>query len=152
SIMVGVKLGLFEAVSEGARSAADIAQISATNPGATEKLLNTLTGCGYFKFRKGTYAPTSKTEKWLLRRSPPNLRDKFLFQFYEWDMVEGYEEFVRTGKPMAGHGGMQGSDFWNLYQRGMRNLAGLAAGEITDRFPMPPGARDMLDIGGSHGY
>jgi len=34
----------------------------------------------------------------------------------------------------------------------MRNLAGLAAGEVTERFPMPPGARDMLDIGGSHGY
>jgi SAM-dependent methyltransferase len=88
----------------------------------------------------------------LLRRSPQNLCDKFLTQYYEWDIVEGYEAFVRTGKPMAGHEGMQGDEnFWNLYQRGMRNLAGLTAGEVTDRFPMPPGARDMLDIGGSHG-
>ena len=152
SIMVGVKLGLFEATGDGARSAADIAKTCGTNPGATEKLLNTLTGCGYFKFRDGTYAPTPKTEKWLLRRSPQNLCDKLLFQFYEWEMVEGYEAFVRTGKPMAGHEGVQGDDFWNIYQRGMRNLAGLAAAEVTDRFPMPSGARDMLDIGGSHGY
>jgi SAM-dependent methyltransferase len=152
SIMVGVKLGLFEAASDGVRSAADIAKACATNPGATEKLLNTLTGCGYFTFRNGAYALTPKTKKWLLRRSPQTLCDKILFQFYEWDMVEGYEAFVRTGKPMAGHGGMKDDDFWNIYQRGMRNLAGLAAGEVTDRFPMPPGARDMLDIGGSHGY
>ena len=152
SIMVGLKLGLFEAAGEGAQSATDIAQTCATNPGATEKLLNALTGCGYFRFRDGAYALTPKTKKWLLRRSPHNLCDKFLFQFYEWDIVEGYEEFVRTGNPMAGHGGMQGSDFWNLYQRGMRNLAGIAAGEVTNRFPMPPGARDMLDVGGSHGY
>jgi SAM-dependent methyltransferase len=75
-----------------------------------------------------------------------------LFQFYEWEMVEGYEAFVRTGKPMAGHEGMEDSDFWGSYQLGMRNLAGLAAGEVTDRFPMPPGGRNMLDIGGSHGY
>ena len=52
SIMVGVKLGLFEAASNGPRSAADIAKICSTNPGATEKLLNTLTGCGYFKFHE----------------------------------------------------------------------------------------------------
>ena len=152
SIMAGVKLGLFEAAGDGARSAADIAKTCATGPGATEKLLNTLTSCGYFTFRDGAYALTPKSKKWLLRRSPQNLCDKLLFQFYEWDMVEGYEEFVRTGKPMAGHDSMQGDDFWNIYQRGMRNLAGLAAGEVAARFPMPPNARDMLDIGGSHGY
>lgn len=127
--MVGVKLGLFEAASDNRRSATEIAKTCSTNPCATEKLLNTLTGCGYFKFRNDTYALTPKTEKWLLRRSPQNLCDKLLFQFYEWDMVEGYEAFVRTGKPMAGHTGMQDEDFWSLYQRGMRNLAGIAAVE-----------------------
>ncbi len=152
SIMTGVRLGLFEAASDGARSAADIAKTCVTHPDASEKLLNALTGCGYFRFRNGTYALTPKAEKWLLRRSPQNLCDKLLFQFYEWDLVEGYEAFVRTGKPLTGHQGMQGDDFWNIYQRGMRNLAGLAAGEVTARFPMPPGARDMLDLGGSHGY
>jgi SAM-dependent methyltransferase len=152
SIMVGVKLGLFEAASDGPQSAEDIAKTCTTNPGATEKLLNILVGCSYFTFRNGAYTLTSKTKKWLLRRSPQNLCDKLLFQFYEWNMVEGFEAFVRTGKPMAMHERMEDSDFWNNYQRGMRNLAGLAAGEVTGRFPMPPGAHDMLDIGGSHGY
>lgn len=152
SIMIGVKLGLFEAAGDGPRSVADIAKTCATNPGATEKLLNTLTGCGYFTFRNDAYTLTSKTKKWLLRRSPQNLCDKLLFEFYEWDVVEGYEAFVRTGKPLAMHEGMKESDFWSTYQRAMRNLAGLAASEVADRFPMPPGARDMLDIGGSHGY
>jgi SAM-dependent methyltransferase len=152
SIMAGVKLGLFEAAGDGALSAEDLAKTCGTNPAATEKLLNTLTGCRYFKFRNGAYALTPKAAKWLLRRSPQSLCDKLLFQFYEWEMVEGYEDFVRTGKPMAGHEGLQGDDFWNSYQRGMRNLAGFAAGEVAERFPMPPGARDMLDVGGSHGH
>lgn len=152
SIMTGAKLGLFEAAGDGARSSADIARICATNPGATEKLLNTLAGCGYFKFSNGAYSLTSKARKWLLRRSPMNLCDKLLFQFHEWDFVEGYEAFVRTGKPMAGHAVMEDGNFWNIYQRGMRNIAGLSAIEVADRLPVPQGARDMLDIGGSHGY
>lgn len=152
SIMAGVKLGVFEAAGDGGRSAADIAKACATDPGATEKLLNTLTASGYFTFRDGLYAPTAKTKKWLLRRSPQNLCDKLLFQFHEWETVEGYEDFVRTGKPMDGHAGMEGEEYWNIYQRGMRNLAGLAAAEVAARFPMPAGARDMLDIGGSHGF
>jgi SAM-dependent methyltransferase len=153
SIMVGAKLGLFEAVGDGApRSAAEISEACATSPGATEKLLNALVGCGYFAFRNRAYALTPKAAKWLLRRSPQNLCDKMLFQFYEWHVVEEFEEFVRSGKPMAGHAGFEDTNFWNSYQRGMRDLAGITAGEVTRRFPMPPGARNMLDIGGSHGY
>ena len=152
SIMAGVKLGVFDAAGEGARSAADIAKACGTDPGATEKLLNALAGCGYFKFRDGNYFLTPKAEKWLLRRSPQNLCDKLLLQYYEWDMVKEYEVFVQTGKSMAAHQWAEDAGFWNIYQRGMRNLAGIAAGEVTARFPMPPRARDMLDIGGSHGY
>jgi len=152
SIMSGVKLGVFEAAGDAPRSSLEIAKICSTNPGATEKLLNTLTACGYFTYENGVYALTPKSKKWLLRRSPQNLCDKMLFQFYEWDSVEGYEAFVRTGQTIAGHDAMEGDDYWNIYQRGMRNLAGIAAGEVADRIPVPPNARDMLDIGGSHGF
>jgi len=34
----------------------------------------------------------------------------------------------------------------------MRAFAGAAAAETARRLPVPRGARDMLDIGGSHGY
>ncbi len=34
----------------------------------------------------------------------------------------------------------------------MRSLAGAAGGEIAKRMPVPKGARDLLDIGGSHGF
>ena len=41
---------------------------------------------------------------------------------------------------------------WGLYQRGMRAQAGLLGSWLARRLPMPPDARRMLDIGGSHGY
>jgi len=34
----------------------------------------------------------------------------------------------------------------------MRALASGSASEVARRTPVPKGARDMLDIGGSHGY
>src|SRR5437762_687641 len=49
------------------------------------------------------------------------------------------------------HAAMSGDD-WGLYQRGMRAQATFAVPEVARRTPVPRGARDMLDIGGSHGY
>ncbi len=40
---------------------------------------------------------------------------------------------------------------WDLYQRGMASVARLGASETAQRLPVPAGARDLLDIGGSHG-
>jgi SAM-dependent methyltransferase len=152
TVMAGVKLGVFEAVAERARTAVEIAAACGTHPGATEKLLGALAGSGYLTYRSGSYAPTRKTRKWLLRGSPTNLCDKLLFQFHEWDMVDGYESFVRTGVPIGAHGTNDDAAFWSVYQRGMRNLASLSADEVAARLPVPPGATDLLDIGGSHGH
>ncbi len=44
------------------------------------------------------------------------------------------------------------SDDWDAYQRGMRAQANVAGPRLTRLVPVPKGARDMLDIGGSHGY
>jgi SAM-dependent methyltransferase len=41
---------------------------------------------------------------------------------------------------------------WDLYQRGMRAMANALAAEAIRRMPVPKEPRDMLDIGGSHGY
>ena len=93
-----------------------------------------------------------KSRKWLLRSSATNLCDKLLFQFYEWDTVGGYERYLRTGASQNPHEAITDADYWQLYQRGMRNLAGLWAGDVASRFPMPAEAANLLDIGGSHGF
>jgi SAM-dependent methyltransferase len=74
-----------------------------------------------------------------------------LGQFTEWEWIEGYEEFVGSGTPLDIHQGMS-DDEWGLYQRSMRALASSSASEVARQTPVPKGARDMLDIGGSHGY
>ncbi|MGE0705039.1 MAG: methyltransferase dimerization domain-containing protein, partial [Vicinamibacterales bacterium] len=151
AIMVGTKVGVFDALASGPLHAAAIAGRCGTAPASTEKLLNALVGSGYLTFSHAQYALSSVARKWLTSDSPTSMRDKVLFEFVEWALVEKFEDYVRTGEPLDIHRSIS-EDQWELYQRAMRALSGLAAPEIVRRTPMPKGAATMLDIGGSHGF
>ncbi len=152
SIMAGVRLGIFDAIGAGAKTAAEVAAACKTDREATTKLLNTLVGCRYLRHRGGRYTLTSKARKWLLRSSASSIVDKLLFQYDEWDIVAKYESYIETGEPLELHGSLEDEGVWNRYQRGMRALASISAEEVASRLPVPPGSTSMLDIGGSHGY
>lgn len=151
-IMVGTKLGVFESLAEGPLTADEVATRCRTDPRATGKLLNALVGCEYLDYRDGRYRLEPVARRWLLKDSPQSLYDNVLFRFLEWDLIENYEDFLRTGQPIDVHATLSGDEDWGLYQRGMRSMAGPSAPEVVRRTPVPDGARDMLDIGGSHGY
>jgi 2-polyprenyl-3-methyl-5-hydroxy-6-metoxy-1,4-benzoquinol methylase len=150
-VMAATRLGVFEALADGPSTAASVAERCGADAAATEKLLFALAGAGYVRSDGGGYALTPMTRKWLLRKSPQSLADKMLFQFDEWDWMERSEEYVLTGRPIEIHDAMD-ADQWDVYQRGMRSLAGTFAAEAVRRLPVPRGATDLLDIGGSHGY
>jgi SAM-dependent methyltransferase len=152
ALMVAVKVGVFEALADGPRTASPVAKLCGIDAHATEKLLNLLVGMRYLRrSRRGAYRLTSLSRRWLLNGSSRSVRDMVLMKFLEWDWIEGLEGFVRTGTPLDVHGGMSTND-WGLYQRGMRAQAGLIGRWLARRLPMPPNATRMLDIGGSHGY
>jgi SAM-dependent methyltransferase len=151
AIMIGVRLGIFEALEDGPRTAAEVAERCHTNPHATEKLLVALVGCRHLALEGGRYALTPASRRWLLGSSPGSVRDKILLQFLEWDWWMRAEEYVRTGQPLKLHE-MLGDEEWGVYQRGMRAGGVVFTREVVRRLRLPPGARDMLDIGGSHGY
>lgn len=151
AIMVGTKLGVFDAVAARPLAASEVAAQCATSPSATAKLLNALVGSGYLRFSGGAYSLTPRSRIWLTRDSPRSLRDKVLFEFVEWALVEQVEDYVRSGRPLDMHQ-VESGERWGLYQRAMRALAGIGVPEVVRRTPMPPAATTMLDIGGSHGY
>ncbi len=151
TIMVATKLGFFDAMAAGARTPRQIAAACGTDAHATGKLLGALAGSGYASQEGDGYELTSVARKWTLEHAPQSLRDKILFEFIEWRMVEGIEDYVRTGAPLELHG-EKDPDAWRLYQRAMRALAAMAAPEVVRRITLPAGATTMLDIGGSHGF
>jgi ubiquinone/menaquinone biosynthesis C-methylase UbiE len=150
AIMVATKLCVFDALAPQPLSAHEAAGQLGVDAGALGKLLNVLTATGYLRVRGGRYAPTRLARTWLLRDSPRSLHDNMLLRFLEWQAIEATEDFVRTGNALDVHDRIGGEE-WGVYQRGMRSLARLSAGEVARRVRLPVGATAMLDIGGGHG-
>src|SRR5579875_130927 len=187
TIMVGVKVGVFEALAEKPLTAREVAARCQTDPRATEKLLFALAGAEYLRVAPSVsschrqarrqedqqegqpggdtaadegqenhdnqdhYQLAPVARRWLLSSSPISLRDAVLHQFLDAQFIEHYEEFVVTGRPVEIHATMT-PEQWGVYQRGQRSGASLYAPEVARRTPVPKGAREMLDIGGAHGY
>jgi SAM-dependent methyltransferase len=151
ALMVATKIGIFDALADGPLTASLVSERCGLDGRAAEKLLNLLVGMRHLRRSDdGAYRLTRGARKWLLS-GQSSVRDMVLMKFLEWEWVEGLEAFVRTGEPLDVHASMT-TDDWALYQRGMRAQASILAGFLVRRLPLPPSARRMLDIGGSHGY
>jgi SAM-dependent methyltransferase len=152
SIMVATRLGVFEALAASPLTSAELASRCNTDERATATLLGVLEATGYLRsVGGGRYNLTTDARTWLVRDSTHSLHDNVMFRFVEWEWIGRLDSFVRTGTPLDIHAEMS-PEQWDLYQRGMRSLAGALAREVVLRTPVPKGARKMLDIGGSHGF
>lgn len=150
AVMEGSRLGVYEALAGGPLTAGEVAARCGGQPRSMGKLLNALTGCEYLRFDAGSYGLTPMARKWLLPGAAQPLHDKMLFQLLEWDFIGHVGDFVRTGRPLDIHATMTPEE-WRTYQRGMRSAASTWAPEVGRRTPVPKGAKDLLDVGGSHG-
>jgi 2-polyprenyl-3-methyl-5-hydroxy-6-metoxy-1,4-benzoquinol methylase len=150
AIMEGTRLGLFEALKDASLPAEGVAARCGCDPRATRKLLDALAGCEYLRWDAGRYSLAPVARKWLLADSPRPIRDKMLWQRGEWGFIEKIGDYVRTGKPLDFHHGMSPEE-WRDYQRGMKATAVTWVPEAARRTPVPKEAKDLLDVGGSHG-
>jgi 2-polyprenyl-3-methyl-5-hydroxy-6-metoxy-1,4-benzoquinol methylase len=132
-------------------TAAEVAQRCGTHPGATEKLLNALVGIGCLQVRSGRYGLRRSARSWVLEDGKNSFRDQNLLHYLEWRWWEHCEEYVRTGKPLRVHQTMTDKE-WGVYQRGMRSGIEMPAQWVARHLSLPRNARQMLDIGGAHGF
>lgn len=151
AVIVATKLGVFESMASESATATDVARRCETDPVSTRKLLNALVGSGYLCYRGDRYALTMNSRTWLLAVSPRSLVDAVLFAGDQWHFVTQIEDYVRTGMPLDIHERMTDEEGCR-YQRCMRALAGQLAEEVAQVLPVPCGATDMVDVGGSHGH
>lgn len=151
TLMVAAKAGIFEAIHQGHNTSDSVAQQINTHRDATHKLLNSLVHLGYLKFKKNRYSLSRLSRKWMLQESESSVYSKIMWQFVEWELIEHYDEFLRSGQPSDLHHSLSKQQ-WELYQKGMRDVARVSAKEVALRTPFPRGATQLLDVGGSHGY
>ena len=151
TVMAATKLDIFESLAAGPLTADEVAVRCGTHPRATEKLLNALVGVGCVQVRGERYNLKRSARSWVLKDGKNSFRDQNLLHYLEWHWWEHCEEYVRTGKPLRVHQTMTEEE-WGVYQRGMRSGIEMNAHWVARHLPLPRGARQMLDIGGSHGY
>jgi SAM-dependent methyltransferase len=145
-----VAAGVFEAVGLDARTAAEIASATGTNERALQALLDLLVSLGYLACAKDRLTTTSLSRKWLLERSDHHVCDALKLFLAQWRVYDHLGEYLRTGKGFGSQTDMH-ADTWPTYQKAMFQLARMGVDEVTAKAPLPPGAKAMLDVGGSHG-
>jgi predicted O-methyltransferase YrrM len=151
TVMVATKLEVFEALAAGPLTGAEVAKSCGTHPRATEKLLNALVGLECLRVQGERYALRRSLRAWVLKDGKYSFRGQILLHFLEWRWWEHCEEYVRTGKPLRVHQTMTEEE-WAIYQRGMRSGIEMPAAWVAKHLLLSRTARQMLDIGGSHGY
>ena len=123
TVMEAARFGVFDALADGPRSAAEVAGRCGTHLGATDKLLMALAGVRYLRFDGRRYRLVRRYRKWLLAGSATDLSDKLLMQLtYEWRFTEHFGNYLETGAALDYHATLE-RDGWRAYQRGMRAMA-----------------------------
>ncbi len=158
-VCVAVKLGLFEALSDGGRQSTalttgEIARRVEASERGTFLLLDALEALGYVKKESGRFTNTPMTKKWLLGNSPTSMAGGMpFFESMVFDRWDHLEDSIRLGKPV-----LYGSEWldqhpggYRIYEEGMLAIAKIATDEIVSSVKLPPTARRLLDVGGGHG-
>src|SRR5579872_1580648 len=94
AIMVATKLGIFDALAAAPLDAEGVARACRTAVDPTRHLLGALAGAGYLDCDRGAFSLGAVPRKLLLADAPRSVRDKVLFEFIEWTLVEELEQFV----------------------------------------------------------
>jgi SAM-dependent methyltransferase len=149
-LLTAIELDLFTAVGEGA-SAAEVARNAATEPRATEMLLNALAALGALAKSAGIFRNTAETAQHLAAASPECERDALMHTVHMWDRWSTLTECVRTGaaqnlNEIEG----RGEKWIGAFIAAMHRTGKERAPEIAEAVGAA-GVRRMLDVGGGSG-
>jgi 2-polyprenyl-3-methyl-5-hydroxy-6-metoxy-1,4-benzoquinol methylase len=153
AIMAGVRLGIFESLSDGARTSDELAQTLSLNPETVDLVLRVLVSGDYVIREERRYALTALARGALILGGPAQLTSwvQMMDELF-WDLLGRMDEIVRSGRGVDFHQSLRDQSRWAIYQAAMLETArGMGAPLVASLVPVKSGARRLLDIGGSHG-
>lgn len=155
AVRVALKLGVFESLSRGSLTAAEVAGDIKADARGTRILLEGLESFGYLKKHNDQYSNSSMTVKWLLSSSSTNLADIIdLGENHILEFSRMYlEESIRRGKPpMTIYEWFdQQPGSWRAFQLYSTAVARMVGDELLTKLKIPMKARRLIDVGGGHG-
>jgi len=151
SLMAAVRLGILEAMGQGTNTVKDIATACDLDDEALALLLRVLTCAGYVTGEGESYRLTDLARACFLKDSPMQLSAWVEFNYVHWDTIARLEEVLQSGMGIDAHHCLTSKKEWATYQRAMLETARPVAPWLAAHVPVPEDARQLLDIGGSHG-
>jgi (2Fe-2S) ferredoxin/2-polyprenyl-3-methyl-5-hydroxy-6-metoxy-1,4-benzoquinol methylase len=149
-ILSAVELDIFSAVGSGVSSQA-VAATMATDPRATEMLLNALVAAGWLAKKDGAYYNSKTSARYLSSGSPDNAREGLLHTAHLWPRWSTLTDCVRAGTSVLEHKA-DGYDMeWTRsFIAAMDRNAGERIPHVVHAIGLE-GVRRMLDVGGGSG-
>jgi 2-polyprenyl-3-methyl-5-hydroxy-6-metoxy-1,4-benzoquinol methylase len=152
TLMAGERLGVYAALADGSATVEELAARLKLSPEGTRALLEALEACEAVERTRGRYRLADRARRWLDPCSPQYVGDFLGFNYAQWDWWGHLEDVVRTGEAMDIHRFSPEDPRWRSYIHAMHQLARLSAPEVARAIPLPGGARQVLDLGGAHGW
>jgi SAM-dependent methyltransferase len=102
--------------------------------------------------RADTYALTRSARRWLDPASRLSVANFIASTGDYLPWWHSLENVVRSGEPVAHHTLPPDDPYWRRYILGQLDLARLSAREVARKLRLPAHPKDLLDIGGGHGW
>jgi len=153
AIISAGRLGLFEALSAGPLSPAQLAEKIDSSLKGTATLADFLVALGYLEKQGELLANAASTQRWFTSAGQVDYTPGLLWTHEAWPMMGGLAEAVRSGHPertlwdaMVEH-----SHLGELFSSYMAAFASDLGPDLLRHVPVSPGHHRLLDLGGSHG-
>jgi 2-polyprenyl-3-methyl-5-hydroxy-6-metoxy-1,4-benzoquinol methylase len=149
--MVCSSYGIFDVLHGSPQSAAEVASKVGISTRGANVLLHTMEAAGYVVKEGERFRNSKISQRWLTKASAHyigNLMRYFERLFHRWEYLG---ETAQRGDPRKPYFEYFDDGDWEIYVRGMRDLARILMPQVLKTVLLPSTARRLLDIGGSHG-
>jgi len=162
AIRLAAQLRLADALKDGPKSLAELAEATGTHKAALYRLLYALTSCGYFEeIEPETFAQSERS--YVLRTDIPRSLHDFAIMHggeeWQWEPWRNALQSIQTGKPVFPE--MFGKDLWSYFkddnpeagkrfQQAMRSQSRQYELAIARGYDFSA-ARTIIDVGGGQG-
>ncbi len=149
--LTSVKLDIYTALSEGAKSADEVSVSIKTDPAFTQRLLSALVVIGVITCDGQRYLNTPVVAEFLVKTSPFYMGELMLLQDAEWDAWGNLEDIIRSGHPkVIGNLFMNRPDLAELTLNVLHRMAQRVAPSLAEKINLSA-YRSFLDVGGGAG-
>ncbi|HWB35254.1 MAG TPA: class I SAM-dependent methyltransferase [Rugosimonospora sp.] len=152
ALLAGVRTGLFARLAAGPAGADELLRALGLDPVGGRLLLDCLVSAGHLTRHGDVYRLTRASARWLDPGAPLSVTRFVAATEDYWDWWPRLPEALRAGTGVRSHDTDPDDGYWRRYITGQYELARLSAGEVARCVRVPRGARDLLDVGGGHGW